>query len=1049
MKKNYLSKIILLFLCFAFFSISAEAYISPGTMDVMQNEKISGIITDINGEPLIGVSVIIKGSPAGTATDIEGKFYLETSNLKDVLVISYIGYVTQEIKVSMQRELRIVLKENTKLLEEVVVVGYGTQRKATLSGSVDAIPSKELNLSFNSNTQNMLTGKLSGVSIRQNTSEPGAFSSSINIRGMGEPLIVIDGVISSLNIFNRMTPTEIESVSILKDASASVYGMKAANGVLLVTTKKGANTAGKPTIEYSANLGFTSMINLNKPMDAYQYAIMRNEINQYKLYSEAPMYSEEQLDKIRTTPGLDVYNTVFRKSNPATNHTINVSGSAGDNNKVNYFLSGDYLKEDGLYRSGSLSYQRYNLRSNISADLDYGLNASVNLSYIKDKKEEPNGGNVFGTLWFARPIDAFGNVLTSLYADEEKGYYLKFPKSDGNALAFTDRNLVGYLNTNTRNIAGQLALSWDIPFIKGFKARFNYSFEEHQRDVKKWKKKFSLYEPNSAGELIKHAINTRTSLDQTVESYMRSNYQATLNYDAIIAKLHNLKLLVGFEQMTNDNPLLAFSATRYFQLDSVDELFAGSRSDKDQSVWGSTPFKEVNQSFIGRINYDYAGKYLLEGSFRYDGSSAFAKKHRWGFFPSVSLGWRLSEEGFIKNNNSLSFIDNIKVRASYGKLGDDSGTKYNWAAGYLYPEGSYIFDDVVTSGLKTRGVTNEKLTWYTSDIYNLGLDFDLWGGLLSSSAEIYKRNRDGLLATRSTAIPWTVGASMPHENLNSDMTIGWELQFSHRNKIKDFNYSISGNINLFRTKNKHVERAKALNSFDNWRNNTNNRWNDMEWGHVTGGQITNEIDGKYILLHSGTSQNALTGPGDYWHLDLNGDGWVTEGEDLIPIYTNKTPKLIYGFTLAAEYKGIDLSAVFNGAAKFTVTYEEFLRNPLVFEGLTGALEFWTDRWRQDEMGNWIPGKNPRYRDEWAYVPNVWTDSRRIRNASYLRLKNIEIGYSLPKKALAKVHLQRVRFYANAYNLLTFSNIKEMDPEAPEQYRYPMARNFNFGVNVTF
>lgn len=275
------------------------------------------------------------------------------------------------------------------------------------------------------------------------------------------------------------------------------------------------------------------------------------------------------------------------------------------------------------------------------------------------------------------------------------------------------------------------------------------------------------------------------------------------------------------------------------------------------------------------------------------------------------------------------------------------------------------------------------------------------------------------------------------------------MSLSHTNRINDFRYTVSANLNIFRTKNKHVEQARAVNSFDNWKNNQNNRWNDIKWGHVLGGQIMSEDEVKYLVLHQGTSQMAQTGLGDYWHLDVDGDGWVSEWTDLVPIFTNNVPKVVYGFTVSAEYKGIDLNMVFNGAAKYAVSYEEFLRNPLVYGGSAGALEMWTDRWRQDDSGQWIAGKYPRARAEWSFLPNVWDDERRIRNASYLRLKNIEIGYSLPRMLLNKVRIQKLRVYANAYNLLTFSNIKELDPEMPEQYKYPMAMNFNFGVNLTF
>lgn len=1011
----------------------------------MESYTITGRVTDISGEPLVGVSILIKGKSAGTTSDLEGGFSLRADK-NDVLVFSYIGYKNKEVRITDNRRLSIILEEDAKQLNEVVVVGYGSQKKATITGSVDAVSGKDMNVAFSSNTQNMLTGKLSGVAVRQNSAEPGAFNTNINIRGLGQPLVVIDGMISSMDVFNRLSASEIENVSVLKDASASVYGMKAGNGVLLVTTRKGANTDGKPTIEYSMNMGFSKLINLNKPMSAYDYALLKNDINRNMLNPVAALYDDEQLEQIRNTPGLDVYDEVMRNSNPIMNHNLSVSGSIGQNNRVQYFLSANYMKEYGLYKSGDLSYDRYNLRSNISADLGYGFTASVNMAYMRDNKNAPYDGEIYKDIWGIQPVDENGNVLTSLMADDEKGYYLKLKQFSNNPLASSRTDAVGYANYANKHFNTNLSLSWDVPFIKGLQAKFIYAFEEYQMTGKRWQKALDLYSYDAQGELMKHQVVPRTNLKQEYDDRWVNNLQAMLTYERSFNDVHNLKILALFEQQKNDNPS-GFSAFRYYAMDSVDELFAGL--EEDQKVWGTPPVKEANQGFVGRVNYDYAGKYLIEGSFRYDGSSAFAKGHRWGFFPSVSIGWRISEESFIKNVDALSFVDNIKIRASYGKLGDDGAAKFNWAAGYIYPDNGYVFDNQLIPGIVNKGAVNPDLTWYTSDVYNLGLDFDLWKGMLSGTVELYQRNRNGLLATRVGTIPQTTGTSMPQENLNSDMTRGWEMSLSHTNRINDFRYTVSANLNIFRTKNKHVEQARAVNSFDNWKNNQNNRWNDIKWGHVLGGQIMSEDEVKYLVLHQGTSQMAQTGLGDYWHLDVDGDGWVSEWTDLVPIFTNNVPKVVYGFTVSAEYKGIDLNMVFNGAAKYAVSYEEFLRNPLVYGGSAGALEMWTDRWRQDDSGQWIAGKYPRARAEWSFLPNVWDDERRIRNASYLRLKNIEIGYSLPRMLLNKVRIQKLRVYANAYNLLTFSNIKELDPEMPEQYKYPMAMNFNFGVNLTF
>lgn len=1034
------------YVCTNLFLISLLIYpIGIVSALTMESHTIVGKVTDAAGDPLVGVSILVKGKSVGTTSDLEGSFSLNTEK-NSVLVFSYIGYKNKEVRVVDSRPLNVVLEEDTKQLGEVVVVGYGSQKKATITGSVDAITGEDMNIAFSSNTQNMLTGKLSGVSVRQNSSEPGSFNTKINIRGLGQPLVVIDGMISSLDVFNRLSASEIENVSVLKDASASVYGMKAGNGVLLVTTRKGSNTDGKPTIEYSMNMGFSKLINLNKPMSAYDYALLKNDVNKNMLNPANPLYDAEQLEQIRNTPGLDVYKAVMRDSNPIMNHNLAVSGSVGQNNKVQYFLSANYMKEYGLYKSGDLSYDRYNLRSNISADLGYGFNASVNMAYMRDNKNAPYDGEVYKDIWGIQPVDESGNVLTSLMADDEKGYYLKLKQFPNNPLASSRTDAVGYANTLNKHFSTNLSLSWDVPFLKGLQAKFVYAFEEYQMTGKRWQKALNLYDYDAQGNLMTHQMVARTNLKHEYDDRTVNNMQAMLTYENTFNSVHNLKILALFEQQKNDNPA-GFSALRYYQMDSVDELFAGM--EDDQRVWGTAPVKEANQGLVGRVNYDYAGKYLIEGSFRYDGSSAFAKGHRWGFFPSVSAGWRISEESFIKNEDALSFIDNIKIRASYGKLGDDGAAKFNWAAGYIYPDNGYVFDNQLIPGIVNKGAVNPSLTWYTSDIYNLGLDFDLWKGMLSGTVELYQRNRNGLLATRVGTIPQTTGTRMPQENLNSDMTRGWEMSLSHTNRVNDFRYTVSANLNIFRTKNKHVEQARAVNSFENWKGNQNNRWNDIRWGHVLGGQVLTEDEVRYLILHQGTSQMAQAGPGDYWHLDVDGDGWVSEWTDLMPVFTNNVPKIVYGFTVSAEYKGIDLNIVFNGAAKYAVSYEEFLRNPLVYGGSAGALDMWTDRWTQDESGQWIAGKYPRARAEWSFLPNVWDDERRIRNASYLRLKNIEVGYSLPKMLFHKIKIQKLRVYANAYNLLTFSNIKELDPEMPEQYKYPMAMNFNFGINLTF
>lgn len=1031
--------------------ISASASVvlmaqDSGIVPDVREGTLGGKVVDADGSPLVGVVVSIDGTDEATTTDLDGNFSISYGQEASA-TFSLLGFKTLQSGLKPGTASVVVMQEDLLALDEVVVVGYGTQKRATLTGSVDAVGGDEVNIGFVSNTTNSLTGKLSGVRVIQTSSEPGAFQSSINIRGLGAPLVVIDGMISSMDVFQRMSPNEIENVSVLKDASAAIYGMQASNGVLLVTTRKGMNSDGKPVIDYNGSVGFSHLINLNEPMNAYEYAILRNEVRKYALNPEAPMYSDEQLETIKNTPGLDVYDAVMKKVNPTHSHSVGVSGSIGQKFVVRYNVVGSYLKEYGLYRSGDMSYDRYNIRSNITADMGAGFSATVNLAYMKDQKDAPWSSEVYKYVWMVKPVDDYGNVLTSLYADDEQTKFLTLNQGTRNPLQDTMSDQVGYVKSQNKYFTGNLALNWDVPFVKGLSAKFQYSFEDKAMEQKIWVKKFSTFKPDASGNLIETVVEGRSNLKHEHFSWFNDNMQFSINYARQFGK-HNIGILAVVEQQRyNTDP--SYAALRYFQMDSLDELFAGSQSEEDQKVSATAPSKKVNRGYIARLNYDYAGKYLIEASFRYDGSSAFSSRYQWGFFPSVSAGWRLSEEGFIRNNPSLSFIDNLKIRASYGRLGDPGGAEFQWASGYNYPSGVYVFNDEAISGLVPKGYTNQALTWYTSDMYNLGFDFGFWNGMLGGSIEGYRRDRSGLLATRQGSLPATLGVSMPQENLNSDMTIGWELQLSHRHHFGDFRYGVTANFNMFRTMNKHVERAAPTNSFDNWRNNSNNRWSDINWGHIIGGQVTTVDGGRDLLNHQGTSQMALTGPGDYWHLDLNGDGYVDEWNDLAPVFTNSDPKVIFGFTINFEWKGIDFNAVFSGAGKYTVTYMEFLQNPLVFSGNGGALKLWTDRWHQDADGNWIAGKYPRYRNEWAYVPNVWTDSRQIKDATYLRLKNLEIGYSFPEKWMKKIRVQKLRVYASGYNLLTFSNVKELDPEMPSQYKYPMAMNFNFGINLTF
>jgi TonB-linked SusC/RagA family outer membrane protein len=469
---------------------------------------------------------------------------------------------------------------------------------------------------------------------------------------------------------------------------------------------------------------------------------------------------------------------------------------------------------------------------------------------------------------------------------------------------------------------------------------------------------------------------------------------------------------------------------------------------------------------VGRLNYDYASKYLAEFSFRYDASSKNAPNKRWGFFPSGLVAWRLSEEGFIKNNEALDFIDNVKLRATYGLTGDDSATNnYQFLTGYNYPSGGYIFGSTYVNALASRGMANENISWYESAMVNLGLDVDLWNGLLGGSFDMFQRDRTGLLATRVGSLPGLVGANLPQENLESDMTRGFELTLSHRNHIKDFYYQISGNIAMSRTMTKYRERARANNSYDNWRNNPTDRWNNIWWGLDYLGQFQSREDifDDGVIYEYDSQMNSLMLPGDLIYGDWNGDGLIN-GDDAHPIkMSNESdPLMTYGFSLAGQWKGFDLNLQFQGTGMRWTRYTRFYQDQFLW-GRNG-LNLYMDRWHRADPFDptndvWIPGKYPSVWDSRGNFVSTTNQGDPgpasefwILNGSYLRLKSLEFGYTIPEEISKKVGIQRARVFFNGYNLFTISEVKLVDPEHPtdnDGFAYPVTKTFNFGVNVSF
>lgn len=647
----------------------------------------------------------------------------------------------------------------------------------------------------------------------------------------------------------------------------------------------------------------------------------------------------------------------------------------------------------------------------------------------------------------------------SFYANDNPLYPINTQVDGTNPISMSNADVDGYTHFNNKWFQSSISADYNIPWVNGLTASGMFSYDYNMSDNKIFRKQYNNYTYNAANDTY-NPIVYQAPTNIRREFFSQPSYLAhlALNYQQTFG-LHHVTGLLLYEESkrSKDN----FYATRDLSI-PVDQLLAGNSDDQQGYMNNADLWQEANKGLVGRVSYDYKGKYLGQFSFRYDGSSKFYKSHQWGFFPSASAGWRISEENFWKNNTALSFIDNLKIRASYGKLGDDAASSYQFITGYTYPaSGSAnglppgsVFGGTFVNAVQDKGIPNRDITWFVSKTIDLGIDVDLWNGLLGITADVFRRDRSGLLATRILSLPDVVGASLPQENLNSDRTQGYEIALTHNNKIGRLNYFISGNIGYTRTRNMKVVRAAAGNSYQNWLNNTNDRWNDIWWGMGDAAryQSYDDISTRDVFVQRGNL------PGDYAYLDWNGDGAIG-ALDQHPIAYTGDPRINFGLTLGANFEGFDLNMLFQGAAMANVSYIEQLMQPLWGGG--SALEQFLSRWHPsdptvdpyDPNTKWIPGEYAAMGgvDHPQGLPNI-NSLFNMHDGSYVRLKTVELGYTLPEALTNKVGIKSTRIYLNAYNILTLSSIKFVDPEHPSStygYVYPLNKTFNVGLNIKF
>lgn len=1028
-------------------------------------QPVSGVVSGPDGVPLPGVSVSVKGAPqVGTSTDDDGRFTL-TVQADAVLLFSYIGYESKEEAVKGRSQVNIVLLENEEFLDEVVVVGYGTQRKVTLTGAVSDIQGDEMRATKNENPQNMLAGRIAGVRVWQQSAEPGSYRANFDIRGMGSPLVIIDGVPRSIEDFQRLNPSDIENVSVLKDASASIYGVRSANGVMLVTTKKGKE--GRVSIGYNGSFTFqkpSGMPYLASPLDAMT---LYNERSMNNINGGSIIYTEDDFEAFRngSRRSSDWTSLVFSDVSPQTSHDISFSGGS---EKFKYYIGGGYSSQEGFFKSGDLNYNKVNLRSNISAELAKGLSLELNLSGMTDQQNNP----------YHSAVDIIRNywkqgMLFPAFADLE-GTLLNYEGLDleQNTVAMIDSDISGYRTYKKKTLQSSAVLNFDLGTLSeslaGLSARALLSYDYRTDNNSLFRKEYFQYALDPVSNSYRQKLFDLSSPNRLRREFYDKQQllsQFVLNYSKVFGEDHTVGGLIGWETQKNDGD--NFYGMKNLAFGS-DVLLSGVEDGQMTGMSGglSDYYDEAKAAVMGRANYDYKGRYIAEFQFRYDGSSRFAKGNQWGFFPSASAAWRISEEPFFQSISAFSFVDQLKFRGSYGILGDDLSNDWDfgWIPGYIYPATSgnaengyynqyapgYVFGDKFVTGVTRKAIANEMLTWYEAKTFNVGVDFDGWGGLFGFTLDYFDRRRTGLFQRRSGLFPTVIGTTPPLENANSDRHFGLELELRHRNRINDdFAYSVKGIASI--TRHKYltaVQNGPYRNSYDRWRNdNLNNRYQGFQFGYESAGRYMDWEDIRSYPIYK--ERDVL--PGDYKYLDWNGDGEIN-GQDEHPFAFDQTPWLNFSLNLEASYRSFDLGLLFQGSAMGSMEYQEPLYSIWGTNG-GGTLTQYLDRWHPadptadpyDPSIDWVQG----YYAFTGRYPRNNSEFNRVSTA-YLRLKSIELGYVLPS-ALSSSSM-RFRVFANAYNMFTITNVKFVDPEHPDDdlgRMYPLNKTFTVGLSLTY
>ncbi len=1046
--------------------------------------KVTGKVVDAQGLALPGVSILVKGTTTGTVTGTEGDYTLNVQNRNATLVFSYIGYISQETALNGRSSVNITLASDDKMLSEVVVVGYGEQKKETVTGSVATVKGSDLVKSPAVNLTNSLAGRMPGVVATNAGGEPGYDGAAIRIRGSNtlgnnDALIVIDGVPARAGGIDRLNPADVESISVLKDASAAIYGSRAANGVILVTTKRGKT--GKPELSYNFNQGFGQPTTVPKMASAAEYAELNNEINVYNLpvayWRDATTafrttgtytrpdngavvkaaYTPEEIQKYKDGsdpwkyPNTDWFGAALKTWSPQTRHTLQLVGG-GEN--IKYLASANYQNQDAYYKNSATGYKQYDFRLNLDAKVSKYINTVIGVVGRQENRFFPTvgAGDIF-------------RMLTRGYPNKPAFWPTGQPAPDienGQQPVLVTTSATGYDRDTRYYLQSNASVNVTNPWVPGLKFQGSVALDKYIQQGKRWQTPWTVYSwdytsYDANNQPVLQAVQkgpAQAQLNQYTNDQFNSLLSGILTYDHTFASTHAVTFLAGItKEASNSNGFSAFR--KYFASTAIDQLFAGGSAEKDANT--TAAWQRARMSYFGRASYNYKERYLVELLGRYDGSYMFPASSRWGFFPGVTAGWRVSEEDFFKR--SVPAISSLKLRASWGQLGNDQVyfnnalREYDYLPTYAYGDAvnsnyGYVINGQVAQTLYENGVPNTALTWEVANNADIGLEGSLLNGKVFFEFDVFQNKRSNILWRKSASIPQTTGATLPATNIGRVTNRGYEFRVGYNGQAGEFKYSVSVN--------------------GGYAKNTITFWDETpgapEWQRSTGKPIPtnvndpNQQNGTLMYQYDGIFSTqadidankidyssigaSVLRPGDMKLKDIDGNGKI-DANDRVRADRNNVPRFQGGMSANVRWRNFDLSVLLQGSAGgqiFLQTESGTIGNFLKYS--------YDHRWTVDNQSTVDPRIVDRSNQYFSNGTTYW-----LHKTDYIRLKNLELGYTLPATFANKIGLNNLRVYVNGLNLATYApDMKGLfDPESTggnAQY-YPQARVVNTGLSVSF